>query len=215
MRTILSLHLIPVLSACERAIRDVSFARFLVVLSAALCMAFAPTSLAQEDEDDEDEEDQATVIEADEGYVEEVVVTGSRLKRDTYTSVAPLQIITGEVSREAGLIDAAEIVQKSTVSSGAQIDVTFAGFVLDDGPGTETANLRRRSSRAAAGPSSSRQSRSRRSAEAPPSRSCWSSTKAGAFRPGSSSTNGTPRSSTASAARSTTGAGIRTPAIGG
>ena len=140
MRTILSLHLIPVLSACERAIRDVSFARFLVVLSAALCMAFAPTSLAQEDE--EDEEDQATVIEVDEGYVEEVVVTGSRLKRDTYTSVAPLQIITGEVSREAGLIDAAEIVQKSTVSSGAQIDVTFAGFVLDDGPGTETANLR-------------------------------------------------------------------------
>ena len=140
MRIILSLLLIPVRSACERAIRDVSFPRFLVVLSAALCMAFAPTSLAQEDE--EDEEDQPTVVEADSDEVEEVVVTGSRLKRDTYTSVAPLQIITGEVSREAGLIDAAEIVQKSTISSGQQIDVTFSGFVLDDGPGSATANLR-------------------------------------------------------------------------
>ena len=79
---------------------------------------------------------------ADDDDVEEVIVTGSRLKRDTYTSVAPLQIITGEVSREAGVIDAEEIVQKSTVSAGAQIDVTFSGFVLDDGPGTQTANLR-------------------------------------------------------------------------
>ena len=75
MRTILSLLLIPVRSACELAIRDVSFPRFLVVLSAALCMALAPTSLAQEDE--EDEEDQATAIEADDGYIEEVIVTGS------------------------------------------------------------------------------------------------------------------------------------------
>ena len=96
--------------------------------------------MAQEDE--EDEEDQPTVVAADEDAVEEVIVTGSRLKRDTYSSVAPLQIITGEVSREAGIIDAEDIVQKSTVSAGAQIDVTFAGFVLDDGPGTQTANLR-------------------------------------------------------------------------
>ena len=93
-------------------------------------------------EDEEDEEDQPAVVEADDADVEEVIVTGSRLKRDTYTSVAPLQIITGEVSREAGVIDAEDIVQKSTVSAGTQIDVTFSGFVLDDGPGTQTANFR-------------------------------------------------------------------------
>ena len=140
MRTFLSLLLIPVRCAWGRAIRDASVPRILAVLAATSCFAIANTSLAQEDE--EDEEDQPAVVADEGGVVEEVVVTGSRLKRDTYTSVAPLQIITGEVSREAGVIDAEEIVQKSTVSAGAQIDVTFAGFVLDDGPGTQTANLR-------------------------------------------------------------------------
>ena len=140
MRTFLSLLLIPVRCAWARAVPDASVPRILAVLAAASCLAVAPTSWAQEDE--EDEEDQPTLVAADDGAIEEVVVTGSRLKRDTYTSVAPLQIITGEVSREAGVIDAEEIVQKSTVSAGAQIDVTFSGFVLDDGPGTQTANLR-------------------------------------------------------------------------
>lgn len=140
MQTFLSLLLTPTRCAGGRATRDATVPRILAVLAAGCCLAVAPASLAQEDE--EDEEDQPTVVEADDTDVEEVIVTGSRLKRDTYTSVAPLQIITGEVSREAGLIDAAEIVQKSTVSAGAQIDVTFSGFVLDDGPGTETANLR-------------------------------------------------------------------------
>ncbi|MDE0190034.1 MAG: TonB-dependent receptor [Gammaproteobacteria bacterium] len=140
MRTFLSLLLIPVRCAWGHAIRDASVPRILAVLAAASCLSIAPTALAQEDE--EDEEDQPAVVEDASGAIEEVVVTGSRLKRDTYTSVAPLQIITGEVSREAGVIDAEEIVQKSTVAAGAQIDVTFSGFVLDDGPGTQTANLR-------------------------------------------------------------------------
>ena len=141
MRTFLSLLLIPVRCAWGHAIRDASVPRILAVLAATSCVAIAPASLAQEDEE-EDEEDQPAVVADQGGVVEEVVVTGSRLKRDTYTSVAPLQIITGEVSREAGVIDAEEIVQKSTVSAGAQIDVTFSAFVLDDGPGTQTANLR-------------------------------------------------------------------------
>lgn len=140
MRTFLSLLLIPVRYAWGRANSDITVPRILAVLAAASCLAVVPTSLAQEDE--EDEEDQPTVVAADDDVVEEVVVTGSRLKRDTYTSVAPLQVITAETSREAGLIDATDIVQKSSVSAGTQIDVTFEGFVLDDGPGTETADLR-------------------------------------------------------------------------
>ncbi|MDE0420564.1 MAG: TonB-dependent receptor [Gammaproteobacteria bacterium] len=140
MQTFLSLVLTPIRCAGGRVVRGAAVPRILAVLAAGCCLAVAPVSLAQEDE--EDEEDQPTAVEADDTDVEEVIVTGSRLKRDTYTSVAPLQVITGEVSREAGIIDAAEIVQKSTVSSGQQIDVTFSGFVLDDGPGTETANLR-------------------------------------------------------------------------
>ena len=141
MRTILSLILIPFRCAWGQPSRDALPPRFLAALTAALCLAISPGALAQE-EDEEDEEDEETTTYEATGPVEEVVVTGSRLKRDTYTSVAPLQIITAEVSREAGLIDATDIVQKSSVSAGAQYDATFNGFVLDDGPGTETADLR-------------------------------------------------------------------------
>jgi iron complex outermembrane receptor protein len=74
--------------------------------------------------------------------VEEVVVTGSRIKRDTYSSISPLQIISMEFSKEAGLIDAGEILQSSTTTQGQQIDLTFNGFVLDNGPGATTVNLR-------------------------------------------------------------------------
>jgi iron complex outermembrane receptor protein len=97
-------------------------------------LAFSPLALAQDGSDDAAaEEEEAT---------EEIVVTGSRLKRDTYSSISPLQIITGQVSREVGLIDAADILQESTAASGQQIDLTFQGFVLDNGPGATTINLR-------------------------------------------------------------------------
>jgi iron complex outermembrane receptor protein len=73
---------------------------------------------------------------------EEIVVTGSRLRRDTYTSISPLQVITSEVSREVGLIDAGEILQDSTAASGQQIDLTLSGFVTDGGPGASSISLR-------------------------------------------------------------------------
>ena len=115
-------------------------------LMAAFCLVFALPASAQDaaDEDEDEEEQEETVEEAevDYGDIEEVVVTGSRLKRDTYTSITPLQIITAEVKREAGLIDAGEIIQESTTSSGVQFDLSFTGYVLPDGPGTVTANLR-------------------------------------------------------------------------
>ncbi|MGB5247094.1 MAG: TonB-dependent receptor plug domain-containing protein, partial [Woeseia sp.] len=104
------------------------------VLSFAFALA-APTSFAQTDGDDSSDDD------AEEEY-DEVTVTGSRLKRDTYSSIAPLQVITSQVSREVGLIDAADILQESSAASGQQIDLTFQGFVLDNGPGSSTVSLR-------------------------------------------------------------------------
>jgi iron complex outermembrane receptor protein len=79
---------------------------------------------------------------ADTGAVEEVVVTGSRLRSSTYSSVSPLQIIDAEFQREVGLIDATDILQNSTSAGGQQIDLTFNGFVLDNGPGSTTISLR-------------------------------------------------------------------------
>ena len=96
-----------------------------------------PLVMAQE----EDDSDDSTAVESG-SAVEEVVVTGSRLKRDTFTSISPLQVISGQVSREIGLIDPSAILQESTAASGVQIDLTFSGFVLDNGPAASTVDLR-------------------------------------------------------------------------
>ena len=119
----------------DRAILARLLSIFAIVF-ASVCLLAAPAVYAQDSSDDTADE-----IE-DERQVEEVIVTGSRLKRSTYSSISPLQIITGQVSREVGLIDAADILQESTASSGQQIDLTFQGFVLDNGPGSSTINLR-------------------------------------------------------------------------
>jgi len=71
-----------------------------------------------------------------------IIVTGSRIKRDTFSSISPLQIITAESSLKAGLIDPAQILQQSESASGQQIDATFQGFVLNNGPNSQTLNLR-------------------------------------------------------------------------
>jgi len=115
------------------------FARVLspfAIVFASLFLLAGPAALAQDDSDSDD------VMEQDDEVVDEVVVTGSRLKRDTYSSISPLQVITGQISREVGLIDAGDILQESTASSGQQIDLSFQGFVLDNGPGSTTVSLR-------------------------------------------------------------------------
>jgi len=117
----------------DRAVLARSFGSFAIVF-ASLCVLAAPTVFAQDDDDQTEQEDERAI--------DEVVVTGSRLKRDTYTSIAPLQIISGQMSREVGLMDASDILQESTAAAGQQIDLTFNGFVLDNGPGQTNINLR-------------------------------------------------------------------------
>lgn len=85
---------------------------------------------------------ESLAFESDDDSVDEIVVTGSRLKRSTFSSISPLQIISAGISREAGLVNAADILQTSTSAGGQQVDLTFSGFVLDNGPGSRTINLR-------------------------------------------------------------------------
>ena len=73
---------------------------------------------------------------------DEIVVTGSRIKNDTFSSISPLQIIDFDDQAGVGLIDAVSILQTSESASGQQIDSSFSGFVLDNGPGSETINIR-------------------------------------------------------------------------
>jgi iron complex outermembrane receptor protein len=79
----------------------------------------------------------------DDKKVERVVVTGSRLKKNEFTSSAPIQVITREETTLEGLNDTGDILQGSTLSAGSQqINNTFGGFVTQGGPGANTLSLR-------------------------------------------------------------------------
>jgi len=71
-----------------------------------------------------------------------ITVTGSRIVRDTYSSISPLQVLTTEQQRTVGAFDPSQILQRDPAAAGTQIDATFQGFVLDNGPGSQTLNLR-------------------------------------------------------------------------
>ncbi|GIU66886.1 TonB-dependent receptor domain-containing protein [Candidatus Phycosocius spiralis] len=73
---------------------------------------------------------------------ETVIVTGSRIRRDTFTTASPLTVITNENAVLAGSIDATEILQGSTAAAGSgQINNFFTGFLVDGGPGIQTVGL--------------------------------------------------------------------------
>ena len=74
---------------------------------------------------------------------EVITVTGSRLRRDAFNSVSPVQLITREEVTAAGFSSATEALQSTGVTTGgAQINNAFGGFVTDGGPGANTLSLR-------------------------------------------------------------------------
>lgn len=123
----------------ERLLRSTIIAGF------AAAGLVAGAAYAQENGSDEDEDN--GVVETAPAATEvgdRVVVTGSRIRRDSFTSTAPLQVIDVEEVRDAGLIDVAQILTQTTVAQGVQIDNTIAtgGFVTDGGPGANNVSLR-------------------------------------------------------------------------
>ena len=97
-----------------------------------------------------DSEEQTSSMEADvpvelsqpAGPVEEIIVTGSRIRRDNFTAALPVTVLTDERALLAGLANTSEILQSSALASGTQIDNTFGGFVVSGGPGANTFGLR-------------------------------------------------------------------------
>ncbi|MDJ0917113.1 MAG: TonB-dependent receptor [Woeseiaceae bacterium] len=109
-------------------------------IALSMSLAVSPQLLAQTVEEDADQE---PVEEAEQ--VEEVIVTGSRVARDTFSSISPLQVIDGEVARDLGLVDTADLLRQTTVVQGQQFNTgltTSAGLLTDSGPGSSTASLR-------------------------------------------------------------------------
>lgn len=110
--------------------------------------AYSGAAFAQDVNPTIDEDEAEAILVADDEIeeVEEsgdtVVVTGSRIRRDSFSSISPLQVISTELSQDVGLFDPSTILQRSEAASGQQIDATFNGFVLNNGPGAQTLNLR-------------------------------------------------------------------------
>lgn len=75
--------------------------------------------------------------------VQEVVVVGSRIRRDVYNSPSPVQVISRDESTLAGLGSTASMLQSTAVTGGgAQINDAFGSYVTTGGPGANTLSLR-------------------------------------------------------------------------
>jgi iron complex outermembrane recepter protein len=74
---------------------------------------------------------------------ETIVVTGSRIARTTFSSTAPITVITTEQATLKGYSDSATVLQQSSAAQGStQINAFFTGFVVEGGPGVNTLSLR-------------------------------------------------------------------------
>jgi iron complex outermembrane recepter protein len=71
-----------------------------------------------------------------------VVVTGSRLRRNAFSSPSPITVITTESIRQGGERDITEVLQRSTAAaSTTQFNNFYSGFITPGGPGAQTVGL--------------------------------------------------------------------------
>lgn len=100
-------------------------------------MAMAQSTPAPEEPEAQEEQDEGVA------EIGDVVVTGSRIRRNEYTSTQPIEVITSEESTLEGLLDPAQILQGSTAAGTAnQINNSFTGFLTTGGPGVNTLSIR-------------------------------------------------------------------------
>ena len=105
------------------------------LFSTAAILAAAGPAFAQE---------ALTTEKGDDDAVEELVVTGSRIRRSEFNSPDPVQILTSEQSELKGIADTAGLLRSATVVSGSpQVTTALSSaFVLEGGPGAQTVSLR-------------------------------------------------------------------------
>ena len=102
-------------------------------LTAAVMAALYPAASALAQDEQEEGAD-----------VEEIVVTGSRIRRDTFSSAAPMDSVLTETASVRGITDVATMLQTTTVAMGSpQVTAASTGvFVENGGLGTATVSVR-------------------------------------------------------------------------
>lgn len=104
-------------------------------LAAAVMTALYPTSqvLAQDPVPEDDQ-------------IEEIVVTGSRIRRDNFSSAAPVDVVLTESAGARGINDVATMLQTTTVAAGSpQVTTALsaAGFSpVNGGLGSSSLSIR-------------------------------------------------------------------------
>ena len=86
-------------------------------LLSGVAFAMVPATYAQDIEEIPDADDVA----ADESR-DTVVVTGSRIRRDEFSSISPLQTLDADAGRKIGLFDVTDLIQQSPSVTGIQFD---------------------------------------------------------------------------------------------
>ncbi|MGB6230801.1 MAG: TonB-dependent receptor [Litorimonas sp.] len=118
-----------------------------VLLQTSAITAVSITSASAQDVDplevEEIEETQAPFDTARDGD-DEIVVTGSRIRRDEFSSPVSIDVLTVDDARIEGIADISGLLQTATAASGSN-QVTSAistAFVVNGGLGAETVGLR-------------------------------------------------------------------------
>ena len=75
--------------------------------------------------------------------VDEIVVVGSRIRRDNFNAPSPTQVVTREEATLQGFASTTEALQSTAITGGtSQINNSYGGYVTNGGPGANTIGLR-------------------------------------------------------------------------
>lgn len=109
---------------------------------AALTLTATP-AIAQDNNEEEEGEEVVSVTTQEAETSGVITVTGSRIRRDEFSTIEPITVITADEITQGGFISSTDALQSTAVTAGSgQINNYFAGFVVDGGTGVNTLGLR-------------------------------------------------------------------------
>ncbi|MCT2399676.1 TonB-dependent receptor domain-containing protein [Novosphingobium mangrovi (ex Huang et al. 2023)] len=113
---------------------------------ASLAIGFATSANAQDTKQPAPDNDASPSIISENVPVQSdgtIIVTGSRIRRDNFSTPGQVNIITRDDAVLAGTTSTADVLQSSSVTSGtSQINGSFLGYVSEGGPAASTVGLR-------------------------------------------------------------------------
>lgn len=109
----------------------------------ALAGSMYPASAFAQAQADEAVPEATEDAESEDAGKEVILVTGSRIRRDEFSTIEPITVVTAEEITQSGFNSATDALQGAEVTAGSgQINNFFGGFVTAGGTGANTLGLR-------------------------------------------------------------------------